>query len=243
MVIKEFIAKHNSNAWVLFYFGVITFVYMLCASSFIQIYVIQVLFPQFNLGDGLAVFDSAGFDQIAKSKAIEINEKGWGAWELRPRGNTGNAGQSPSGIASFFYTLWAPKPYVMLPFNAFVHALSGCLVVWLLRIFYSWVPSLLGGALFVLNPAAMEWAAQIHRDGIFILGNLMVLASLFHLFKILETGKISNMIWSMFLGMFGTSLVWVARPYWIQVLITSIILCMISVRFLYAVKGKDRNEK
>jgi hypothetical protein len=242
-MIKKFIAKHNSDAWILFYFGVITFIYTLCASSFIQLYVIQVLFPQFNLIDGIAVFDSQGFDQIAKTKAIEISEKGWGAWELRPNGNTGNAGQSPSGIASFFYILWTPKPYVMLPFNATVHALSGCLVAWILRQFFSWKPAIFGGALFVLNPAAMEWLAQIHRDGIFILGNLMVLASLFHLFKILEAGKMSNMVWSMFLGMSGTLLVWVARPYWVQVLITTIILCMISVSILYAVKGKDTNEK
>lgn len=241
-MIKEFITKHNSEAWILFYFSCITFIYMLCAGFFIQLYVIQVLFPQFNMANGLAGFDSTGFDLIARYKAIEISEKGWGVWELRPIGNTGNGGQSPAGIASIFYKLWAPMPYSMLPFNAIVHALSGCLVVWILRRFYLWVPSLLGGALFVLNPTALEWAASIQRDGIFILGNLMVLASLFHLLEILEAGKMHNMIWNIFLGVSGTLLVWVARPYWVQVLITTIILCMLLVSFLYMFKGKNTNE-
>ena len=245
-MIKEFIAKHKTDAWILFYFGVITFIYSLCASSFIQLYAIQIMFPQFNLGEGIAVFDSAGFNLIAKKKAMEINGGGWQFWELRPSGTLNGyvtAGQSPAGIASIFYTLWEPKPYVMLPFNAIVNALSGCLVVWLLRCFYSLMPSIMGGALFIMNPMAMEWVSQIHRDGIFILGNLMVLVSLFHLLKILNNVKVNNMLWATILGLSGTSLTWVARPYWVQVLFVTILLWLFALVILCAFTGKCSNEK
>jgi hypothetical protein len=245
-MIKEFINKHNSEGWIIFYFSVITFIYTLSVSAFIQLYFIQVLFSQFNLVDGLAVFDSVGFDLIAKQKAIEISESGWHLWELRPKGIVdGNVtpGQSPAGIASIFYTLWTPKPFAMLPFNAIIHSLSGCLFVWLFRQFFSRTSAIIGGALFILNPAAMEWAAQLHRDGIFIFGNLMVLACLFHLLKVLNSGKMVNIIWSMVLGLSGTVVVWVARPYWVQVLFVTIILCLIILSILYGLIGKCINEK
>ena len=207
-----------SDMKALFYFCVVTFIYALSAGLFIQLYVIPVLFPHFNFGDGLAIMDSVGFDKIAREKAIEISREGWRAWELRPQL------QSPAGIASFFYTHWTPKPYSLLPFNAIVHALSGCLIVWLLRHFYSLLPAIVGGAVFVLNPAAMEWVAQIHRDGVFILGNLMVLACLFQLSKSLYYFKASSVMWGLFFGLSGTIVVWVARGFWIQVLFSSILL-------------------
>ena len=232
-----YIENPISDTRALFYFGVVTFIYALSVGVFIQLYAIPILFPHFNLGDGLAVLDSVGFDKIAREKAVEITEKGWRAWELRPQIN------SPAGIASAFYTLWTSKPYTMLPLNAIVHALSGCLVVWMLRHFFSWKPAILGGALFVLNPAAMEWIAQIHRDGIFVLGNLMVLACLFQFSKSLVSGKVSNMAWGLFWGLSGTIVVWVARPFWIQVLSVSILLWVGLLVLLCAFTGMCADEE
>ena len=174
--------------------GVAFFVYSLCVSALIQGYFIPKVFPHFNLGDGLVVLDSTGFNKIAKTKSAEILEKGWGAWELRPQT------QSPAGIASVFYSLWTPKPYSLLPFNALVHALSGCVVLWFLRHFFSWKPAILGASLFVLNPAALEWVAQIHRDGVFILGNLLVLVCLIQLGKGLKLNKLSATAWGLLFG-------------------------------------------
>src|SRR3989338_7516820 len=210
--------KTQSEPRAIFVLGLMYFVYALCASFAIQIYIVPKIFPHFNLGEGLIILDSTGFNQIAKMKTIEIMEKGWRAWELRPKG------QSPAGIASIFYSLWIPKPYSLLPFNALVHALSGCLVFWLLCHFFSWWPAVLGSTLFVLNPAAMEWVAQIHRDGVFILGNLMVLACLMQFWKGLQFGMVVTMAWGFVFGMIGTCLVWVARPQWVQVLMVLLLL-------------------
>ncbi len=73
----------------------------------------------------MVILDSSGFNQIAKSKAVEIVSQGWGAWQLR----LGAKQQSPAGITSVFYVLITPKPYSVLSLNAFVYAVSGCLVL------------------------------------------------------------------------------------------------------------------
>ncbi len=202
----------------IFLSGLIFFVYSLGAGVAIQINIVPKIFPQFDLGEGLIIFDSAIFNQIAKAKADEIKEEGWGAWELSPQA------QSPAGIASIFYTIWIPKPYSLLPFNALVHALSGCFVLWLLPHFFSWKPAVFGSALFVINPAAMEWVAQIHRDGVFVLGNLMVLVCIVQLLGGLKSANVRAMAWGLILGVAGTWFVWIARPYWVQVLMVFVLL-------------------
>jgi len=226
MIKNVWIATQSEGRFLLL-IGVIFFIYALCVGVLVQCYLIPTVFPHFNLGDGLVVFDSTGFNQMAKIKAAEILEKGWSVWELRPQG------QSPAGIASIFYALWTPKPYSLLPFNALVHALSGCLVLWFLRHYFSWKPALLGASLFILNPAALEWAAQIHRDGIFILGNLLVLACLMQLENGLRLGKKRALAWGLICGLIGTTLVWVARTYWVQVVTVIFFLCacLIGVHF------------
>ena len=132
----------------------------------------------------------------------------------------------------------------LLPFNALVHALSGCLVLWLLLIFSHGSP-LYSAALFVINPAAMEWVAQIHRDGVFILGNLMVLASIAQLLDGLKSANIRTMARGLdFAGLAGTLLVWVARPYWIQVLIVIVLLCLLLIGISvgrHELQGMEKN--
>ena len=209
----------RSEVGVLFLLGLAFFMYSLCESAVIQLYVVPQVFPQFNLGDGLVEPDPIGFNEVAKAKSIEIIEVGWGAWELRPHMH------SPAGIASIFYTIWAPKPYSLLPFNALVHALSGCLILWILRQFFPWQPTIFGGSLFVINPAALEWVAQIHKDGVFILGNLMVLVCLMQMGKGLKLSKVETIVCGFLWGVGGTSVVWVGRPQWAQVLFVSVFLC------------------
>lgn len=227
----------HSEAQAFLLLGVIFFVYALFVSLAIQIYIVPEIFPRFNLGDGLIILDSTGFNQIAKAKAAEIMDKGWRVWELRPQK------QSPAGIASAFYALWVPKPYSLLPFNALVHALSGCLVFWILRRFFSWKPAILGSALFVINPAALEWVAQIHRDGVFILGNLMALVSLMQLGAGLKSEEQGTMVWGFVFGVIGTGFVWIARPQWVHVLFVSLLLCACLIVIHYWAGRTDHSEK
>lgn len=203
--------------------GFIFFLYSLVVSVAIQTFVVPKLFPQFDLGEGIIVLDSTGFNQIAKTKAAEILENGWKKWELRPQA------QSPAGIASIFYVLLVPKPYSMLPFNALVHALTGCLVLWLLLHIFPWKPAFFGSILFVVNPAALQWVAQIHRDGIFILGNMLVLVCLVQFWSGLRSSNMRTMAWGFIGGGTGTVLAWVARPYFVQILLVFVVLGLLLI--------------
>lgn len=227
----------RSETRIIFLLGVSFFAYSLCAGALIQSYLIPKVFPHFNLSDGLVVPDSTGFNMIAKAKSAEILEKGWDAWELRPQE------YSPAGIASIFYSLWIPKPYSLLPFNALIHALSGCVIFWVLRHFFSLGPAILGAVLFVLNPTSLEWVAQIHRDGIFVLGNLLVLVCLMQLWQGLKSNELNANTRGLLYGVLGSALVWVARPYWVQVLAIVVFLCALLIGGVWLATKERRGAK
>ncbi len=211
----------------LFWLGMLVFTYSWLASLLLQLWVIPTLFSQPGAAEGLVVLDSMGFHSIAKDKAAEIARLGWSAWELKPQQ------QSPAGIASFFYTLLGPTPASILPFNAAVHAISACVVMTVLRSFFTAMPAILGALVFALNPASFEWVAQIHRDGMFILGNLLLIVGVLRFIPKdkIDIGRMKiwfGLCWVMF-PVAGTFLIWVARPYWVQVAFITIVLVAVTV--------------
>ena len=213
----------------LLWLGLLVFVYSWLVSLCLQLWVIPHLFSQPGASEGLVVLDSIGFHRIARDKAAEIARLGWSAWELRPEW------QMPAGLASVFYAAWGSSPSSMLPFNALVHAASACLVMAILRNFFSAAPALLGALVFALNPASLEWVAQIHRDGVFILGNLLFILGIMRFFRrFSETdGRWLQYLPAMAsMPIIGTLLVWMARPYWVQVMLVTILLVMALLVFV-----------
>lgn len=211
--------------------GLFFFVYSLFAGLVIQLILIPFFFHHLDLGNGIVILDSYGFDYWARLKTNEILQKGWSAWELRPRSHL------PIGMASFFYSIWAPKPYTLLPINSLIHTLSGCLVLWILLRFFSWNAALCGTFLFVFNPASLQWVAQIHRDGIFILGNLLVLCSVVQLGSALMTSKFRGIVGGVLGGLTGTLFVWSSRTYWMHELFIFVFLGGVIVSFFCLTKN------
>ena len=217
--------------------GILVFSVTLCLSLVLQLWIIPAIFNSPGASEGLVVLDSIGFDEIAKSKASEISAQGWSAWELRP------SGQSPAGIASIFYVLLGKTPVSVLPYNSVIHALSACVTMEILKKYFAVLPSLIGAIVFAFNPAGLEWAAQIHRDGIFILGNLMLIWSLTTLFEYVQAGNTQVLPRSVLvfaLASIGLSCIWIARPYWLQVSLVSCSILM--VRYICELK-KARKAK
>ncbi len=210
----------SSDMRVVLYFGLGVFVYALLVSFLLQTVVIPRVFSSPDTVRGLVVIDSIGFDGVARVKAEEIARNGWSAWELRP------SGHMPAGIASIFYAIWKPVPYSVLPFNALIHAIAAGVVLLILRSFFPKVPALLGTLVFALNPAAMEWVAQIHRDGVFICGNLMFIFAMIKLNAKFNDSSCSRIaiVMPLAVAIFGIGIVWIARPYWIQVMMLSSIM-------------------
>jgi hypothetical protein len=220
--------------------GMFVFIYAWLAGLLLQLWVIPTLFTQPGAAEGLVVLDSIGFDRIAKKKAAEITSLGWSAWELKPQS------QSPAGIASVFYALFGPTPASLLPFNAAIHALNASVVMLILRNFFSVVPALIGALVFALNPASFEWVAQIHRDGMFILGNLLLIFGILRFIRGAEqTNRREAWYWLVWLliPIMGTLLIWVARPYWIQVALVTLILTAVIVMLATLLQGKIAGRK
>ena len=217
-----------SNRRLCLLLGIFIFGYSWLAGACLQLWVIPKLFSNAGASDGLVVLDSIGFDRIAKVRAIEIVNQGWSAWELRPQG------QSPAGIATLFYVLFGSSPLSMLPFNATVHALSACMVMVIFRNYFSAVPAMIGALFFSLNPASLEWVAQIHRDGIFILGNLLLIHGLMSFSRQYEANA-DQRPWHLLslvaIPIVGSLLIWVARPYWLQVMLATFLVS--SVVFIF----------
>lgn len=204
--------------WILF------FLYTASLALLVQVVILPYFLPKAHLGHGLFVFDAGGFHSIAARKALEIGNAGWSAWELRP------GGQYPAGIASIFYYLFQPEPYSVIPFNAAAHATSGVLVFFLLLSFLSSRTAALSGAtLFVVNPACLEWTAQIHKDGTFILGNLLVITAWILLAKAVDRGKLLGFLTPPLLTLIGALLIWMSRPYWNQVSITASVTIILVI--------------
>ncbi len=198
-------------------------------ATVVQLIIMPYVLPSMHYGHGLFVPDSTGFHQIAQDQAKAMMNSGWKVWKLKPKNFY------PAGIASLFYYLWCPEPFAVIPFNAALHATSGCIIVFLLSFFVKGRITALGGAaLFVLNPASLEWTSQIHRDGTFILGNLLILSAWLLLFQAAEDGKWRNNLYSFLAALSGTLCIWVSRPYWIQVVEVACVFMIAAMIVLLA---------
>ena len=210
--------------------GIVFFLYSLVVGLLIQTTVVPKLFTETASVEGLIIPDSIGFHQIAVAKAKEINEKGWAYWELRPNGH------SPAGIASVIYALSVEKPFSILPFNALVHALTACVVLGILLSFFPTGAAILGSMAFVLNPTAMEWVAQIHKDGLFVLGNLLLLLCLVNISAPGRPTTIARRGVYFFLGLAGIFIIWVARPHWAPV--SFLFSLLIALNWIYSLVSR-----
>ena len=224
--LRRIVASPN----IILFLGIAVFVWTWFLSLILQLWVIPHFFSHAGSNEGLVILDSFGFHEQAKEKAVEISNLGWSAWELRPYG------QSPVGFASAFYVFFGTSPQSFLPFNALVHALSACVVLTILKKYFSIYPSLIGALIFVLNPASFEWVAQIHRDGIFILGTLLFILGWINFFDGYNDIRQKNIKYFLRLSLIfiiGILVIWVGRPYWIQITIILTIFfggCLLCLR-------------
>jgi len=95
----------------------IFFVYTASIALMVQLILLPKIFPAWHAGDGLLIgIDCYSFHNIAVDLAKKIHAQGWSAWELRPDG------QASAGIAGAVYALTVPKPWIVIPINAALHA-------------------------------------------------------------------------------------------------------------------------
>jgi putative peptidoglycan lipid II flippase len=204
------------------FLGFAYFSYAMIAAILFQ----KVLLPwqsQLHAGHGLLVGDSEFFHVAAQQLAETISLYGWSAWKLFPVANAyGNV-----GINGAIYAFFGVDPAFVIPLNASVHALSGVMLYRIISMVGGdgqdarWA-GVISGSLFVLFPTALNWYGQLHKDGYAILGLLFLVWSWLTLF--IRSVDLKRYMKVVVMYVVGISLLGVARPYVLKLLIPITIL-------------------
>jgi hypothetical protein len=211
----------------------LAFIYVVLAGLFIQfIYLPYLAPPSMNAGNGLlSGYDGNKFHRIAVEASNQIKEIGWSAWKLKPER------QIVSGIASIFYTLVTPKPWVLLPLNGFMHAIASLALFEILLLivgkrglaFLSLLP-------FVLFPSSLLWNAQMHNENYVIPGVLLFIYGWIYLANIERAINIKKSFKAILSIIIGSVVVWEVRDYVMAILIFLAFLIIILLIILHAIQ-------
>jgi hypothetical protein len=210
--------------WLLF------FLFTLLVAALVQLVIVPRIIPTASVEQGLLIAgDSVSFHILAVKLSQKIQVQGWDAWLLWP------AGQGPAGVAAAIYAVSIPEPWVLIPLNAALHATSGILVILILELFidkrrvafWSSIP-------FVIFPSAVLWYAQIYKDSYTIPGSLMFILGWAWIARV-ETWKSARIVAAISFVIAGSGLIWIMRPYEVEILQFLVALLCFGLLALYAV--------
>ena len=193
----------------------LVFLYTALVAAFVQLIALPYIVPGWHAGNGLLNGgDWIWFHQLAVEMSEKIYMNGWDEWMLRPQG------QAPAGIAAAIYTLTVTEPWTVIPLNATVHATAAVVLIGIIqRLTSRWQYAMLATLPFILYPSAMTWYTQLHKDGFFILGSLVFLFGwVMMVERINNFSNLKVIIKPYLLIIIGAMLVWVVRPYGVQIM-------------------------
>lgn len=184
------------------------FIYAIATGCLIQLVILPYLFPQLHAGNGLlAGRDWVGFHEQAVAHAQEIASGGWDKFRLRTDGDN-----AIIGVAAFFYKIFIPEPWVLLPLSAAMFATGGLALFSMLKQL-DLDDGEAGIALlpYLFFPSALLQYGQIHKDVFCTAGVLVILWSWVSLLK--KERKGIDIVVFMILSFVALVLVSVFRPY------------------------------
>jgi hypothetical protein len=207
----RWIRKLNESETGLFGFFFVFFCFYL---GMIQLVILPFVFPSLHETAGImkGASDTLYFHGLALDLLETMNIHGWDAWQINYKG------QSPAGIAAAFYYIFTPRPYVLIPFTALVHALSGVFLLKIMRLVFK--DSGIGFVVvlpFLFMPSTTVWLVNFHRDPYFILGFFMVIYA--HTLVYSDSVRISKKGYCLPWFAAGAFLVWLARPYALDIIL------------------------
>lgn len=215
---------------------ILIFLFFFCFSICAAILFQKVALPLImNSPNGLVQGDSVYFNQVAIDLAEAIKAKGWGEWSLFPAtGASGNV-----SILAALYVFFTPDISLVLPINAALHALSGLIIFLIATTIW---PGKLGkysgivaASLFVAFPSALNWYAQIHKDGYVIAASLLILYAV-----VLSDihGKTVSILKILGLIVTGTLLLVAIKPYHLRIMLV-VYSILLGIQVCYALfKGE-----
>jgi hypothetical protein len=145
-----------------------------------------------------------------------------------------------SNTTGIFYAITGIyEPWIMLFYNAFLWATASIVLIsLLLRLGFSFRASFLASLPFIFFPSNLTWNAQIHRDGIYILGFISLFYSVVVLFNKKEN---KDFIKALFSGVIGITLIYLARQHMVLILkylFLIMIFLLLCVLIFYLVKNR-----
>jgi hypothetical protein len=185
----------------------------------VQLILLPYIFPSWQAPEGtwqparglLAKMDGQKFHRIAMDLATAIEQKGWGQWELLPKG------QLVSGIAAICYVLIYPAPWSVLPVNALLNA-TGCLCMYLVmsNLAGDRQKGLIAALPFMFFPSNLLWNTQFHNENYAVPGVILI----FYGWMIVAgqnkdnpPGSYMKAVWAMLLIILGSLLLGLVRVY------------------------------
>lgn len=220
---------------------ILTFLFVVFVGFLVQFVVLPYILPHLNAGNGLLKeHDSYSHHETAVELADKIRAQGWSQWKLRYRNLI-----EPALIAPFYYFA-GPRPWLLIPVNALIHALSA-VVIFLLT--YGLVPHafhkknetgflwlLAPVAPFVFFPSSLLWTTQILKDGLAFLGCLTFVLGLRFGFQFISTLTTSfTVLFNCLICIWGGAAIgWLARPYLLEIFQLEILLLTLFLFLWFA---------
>ena len=203
--------RHNRMNYVALPLWVALFCYTTVVALLFQKLLLPAI-PSLHAGHGLMSHDAIYFHHVAEAMAAHIHVSGW-SWHTLWPGSSGARGNVT--ILAILYALFGPDPTLVLPINAVFHATSGLLLYLIVQLLWpgrvGQVAGIVSATLFVIFPSAINWYAQVHKDGYAIAGTLLVLYSWLR-FMHQHTGK-KAIAFFVAGSLVGCALIIFVRPY------------------------------
>lgn len=239
-ILKKII--NNEIEFSLFFLFVLLFIYTIIAATLLQVIILPDYFPNWvNEFGMLKQTDSIKYHEWSVELSNKINAHGWSSWELFPA--AGASKHFIVGLSAIFYSLIYPEPWAMIPANAFVHALSGVILVRIAFLFTKdWRIACIAMMPYVFYPSASMWFSQLLKDGYFNLGVIlfcygwMLVAS-----ENITTKKQNNILMSLIYILLGYLLMALIRPYAFYVMRVEVIAFSILISLFYTYKYFQNN--
>ncbi len=215
-----------TQVWIIF------FVYSTGISVLIQFLILPVFLPQFHMGHGLL---DGGDWTFYHSSAVELSNKirehGWSYWEMKPNGF------GLIGFVSLIYSFFGIfEPYTLIPFFALLHSLGAtCIVLLIEKLDFNRGVSFLSAIPFLIFPSSLLWVSQILKDIFTINGSLIILLGLTWILNISKSDNFSFIFKKLLVVYFsillGFILIWIVRPYFVEISLIFVVLSFISINF------------
>lgn len=225
-VLKSNVFNPRKN--IAFILWVVFFCYSVCAALIFQKLLLPLI-PSMHAGGGLLSNDAIYFDSVASALADSIRLNGWSSWQLYPAvGAAGNV-----AILGALYVFFGHDPALVIPVNAAIHALGGMLIYQITREIsgkqlIGTYAGVIAATLFVIFPSALNWYAQIHKDGYAIAGMLLIFWTWVKVLN--EQYNFHGLLTLTLSQLVGVLLIASVRPYGLKLLIVAtLMVCAILV--------------